>query len=485
MSENNSENNNTKGTGTGAEDTQEKPFRFLNERRKKTPIDGRRLAGRILLTCAIAVGGGILGAFIFAKMLPVFQGSSANESIQKVEIVSRSDDITPEAAREPSVSPTPAPSEAPAASVTPKASVTPAASVTPDPSASVTPEPSPEPSAAPQNDPGGTEPEKTEEMDLADYRLLYREMLEASAEAQQSVVQVIGITSEMDYFNRTYENQQQISGLIIAESGTDFYVLTEHRIADNIERIQVTFCDGAVYDANYVSHDTDTGLTVIRVPKALIGGETMNAVAAAPLGSSRAVTKGEPVIAIGSPLGYSDSVAFGVVTSVTNTVSAVDNQYNILTTDILGSKSGSGILVNLDGSVVGIIAQQYSQADMNVVTALGVSEIKQLMETLSNNEKRIYIGIKGQNVTADISERTGIPVGVYITSIEEDSPAFASGLKESDVIIAVGGGTVSTMRSFTDAIADLTAGRETVIRAMRKGSEGYAEVEFRVVPGER
>ena len=244
-------------------------------------------------------------------------------------------------------------------------------------------------------------------------------------------------------------------------------------------------CNGDIFDANYLSHDADTGLTILKVSKSLIGEETLSAIAIAPIGSSSFVEKGEPVIAIGSPLGYSDSVAFGVVTSVTNRISAVDTQYNVLTTDILGSSGGSGILVNLNGNVVGIISQQYSPPDMNVVTALGISEIRQLIETLSNNEKRVYVGIKGQNVTADISERTGIPVGIYITSVEEDSPAFASGLKESDVIIAINGEPISAMRGYTGTIANLTPGREAVFTAMRKGTEGYAEVEFRVTPGER
>ena len=62
-------------------------------------------------------------------------------------------------------------------------------------------------------------------------------------------------------------------------------------------------------------------------------------------------------MAVGSPVGYSNSIAYGVVTSVTNKISALDNEYNLLTTDILGSTDGSGILVNLAGEIVGIIAQ--------------------------------------------------------------------------------------------------------------------------------
>ena len=85
-------------------------------------------------------------------------------------------------------------------------------------------------------------------------------------------------------------------------------------------------------------------------------------------------------MAVGSPVGYSDSIAYGVVTSVTNKISALDNEYNLLTTDILGSTDGSGILVNLDGEIVGIIAQSYSAKGNNVVTGIAISQIKKLIE---------------------------------------------------------------------------------------------------------
>ena len=108
-------------------------------------------------------------------------------------------------------------------------------------------------------------------------------------------------------------------------------------------------------------------------------------------------------------MGYSDSVAYGVITSVTNKISTLDTEYNLLTTDINGSGEGSGVLINLDGEIIGIIAQSYSTEDKDIITALAVSQIKDLIESLSNDEARPYIGIKGQDVTAQISHRTGIP----------------------------------------------------------------------------
>ena len=147
--------------------------------------------------------------------------------------------------------------------------------------------------------------------------------------------------------------QQQISGLIVANNGQNLFILTEYRVVENVERIQVTFYDGTMVDAIYQRHDGNTGLTILRVSLEDIDETTLQSIEVAPLGNSYSVTQGEPILALGSPIGYSDSVAYGVITSVTNKISTLDTEYNLLTTDILGSKEGSGILVNLDGEIVG------------------------------------------------------------------------------------------------------------------------------------
>ena len=96
---------------------------------------------------------------------------------------------------------------------------------------------------------------------------------------------------------------------------------------------------------------------------------------------------------------------------------------------ILGSTDGSGILVNLDGEIVGIIAQSYSAKGNNVVTGIAISQIKKLIENLSNNVSRAYIGIRGQDVTEELSDKTGIPKGVLISRVADDSPAMMAGMK--------------------------------------------------------
>ena len=294
-------------------------------------------------------------------------------------------------------------------------------------------------------------------------------------------MQVIGITSDMYYFNQAYENQKQLSGMIVAENGTDLFVLTEHRAVKAAERIQVIFCDGAMTDANIQKADESTGLAVLKVQMTSLKPETLAEIAAAPLGNSFAVSRGDPVMALGSPLGYSDSIAFGIITSTNQKISMIDREYGLLMTDIEYSSDGSGVLVDLEGDVVGVITQAFGSEDGGTIV-LPISQIKKLIENLSNNEKQIYVGIVGQDVTQDITDRTGIPRGVLVTSVMQDSPAMLAGIKEFDVIVRIGEEPVEILRDYTLIIEKLPEEETVTFTAMRKGAEGYTEITFEVTP---
>ena len=417
---------------------EKKNYSFIREIVKKKPLDKRGLLRKILSLAGAAVLAGVVASFVFVWMVPVAE-RMVNGDSSRVSF--------PEDEEETSTS---------SQSVTDSSQP-----------AQETPMPASQP-----------------EIGLEEYRQLYKDMLAVAEKPKRALVTVVGISSEMDYFNQNYENQKQISGLLAADNGQDLFILTEYRVVENVERIQVTFYDGSTVDAIYQRHDANTGLTILKVGLSELEDSTREGIELAPLGSSYGVTQGEPVMAIGSPMGYSDSVAYGVITSVTNKISTLDTEYNLLTTDINGSGEGSGVLINLDGEIIGIIAQSYSTEDKDIITALAVSQIKDLIESLSNDEARPYIGIKGQDVTAQISHRTGIPKGVLVTAVQADSPAMLAGMKEYDVVVKIGEDEIASFRQYRDRLDQLTPGQTVILTAMRRGAEGYAEVEFEVTVGE-
>ena len=452
-----------------------KPYKFMKESIKKQPPDWKKIVLLIAGWLALAALGGLVAAAVFAVTEPkIAEAVTREEPPAKVDIPGDED---PNSGQEPDETITASSASAPVDS---SGSGSEISSSTVDSSTS---ESSVSESTVSESTEENGAAEGTESS-LKNYEALYQDMLGVTEKPKRALVTVIGITNQMDYFNQNYENQQQISGLIVADNGQDLFILTEYRIVENVERIQVTFWDETMVDATYQRHDPSTGLTIVKVDESKLDEGTRNGLAVAPLGSSYLVSQGDPVVAVGSPVGYSDSIAYGVVTSVTNKISALDNEYNLLTTDILGSTDGSGILVNLDGEIVGIIAQSYSAKGNNVVTGIAISQIKKLIENLSNNVSRAYIGIRGQDVTEELSDKTGIPKGVLISRVADDSPAMMAGMKEYDVIVKLGEHKVETIKQYHEQLGKYSTGDVVTVTAMRKGAEGYAEMTFDVTIGE-
>ena len=125
------------------------------------------------------------------------------------------------------------------------------------------------------------------ELGLSDYKKFYQDMVEVSETASRSMVNGDAVSRIIwTGLTNTYENQRQISGLIIARTSQEIYILTEYRGVEKVDRIQVTFWDDATVDARFQKTDPNTGLTVLKVPLGEIEETTLEQLVTAPLGSS-------------------------------------------------------------------------------------------------------------------------------------------------------------------------------------------------------
>ena len=431
-------------------------YAFMKETVKSRPIRVRRVIYGILGIIGAAVLFGLIAGGIILAMNP----SSGNG-----QITIPSDDSS---APTPTASPVPTavPTETPAVTQTP----------VPTPTAEITPAPTPE------AEPTMT-PEEEEEKQISDYRSLYATMEKIAAEPNRSVVTVTGVTSTEDLFNTINESSKSVSGLIIADNGQNLLILTDAVAAENMTKILTTFLDGSVAEASFQKKDPATGLCIITVPDSSLSAETLSDISMASLGNSNMVSQGQPVIAIGRPMGYSDSIVYGQITSVSNRISVLDGQYTLLTTNIQGSTDGSGILVNLDGDIVGIIMQEYSPAGSSTISGVPISPLKNLIEKLSNNTPLSYIGIRGEDISTQLSAQTGVPSGVYITSVDADSPALAAGVMTADVITELDGAKIDSMQSYRSVLLNKNPGDVVAIKVMRQGADGYVEFNFNITIG--
>lgn len=322
------------------------------------------------------------------------------------------------------------------------------------------------------------------DLEIADYKMLYEKMAEVAESVSPAIVTVTCETSNLDWFNEVIENHVQASGLVIAQNQEEYFILTEGQALDQAERTIVTFSDGMTVEASLQKQDSVTGLAVVRVLKSELSEETKNIIPAK-LSPSEMIKKGEPVIALGTPVSNETSMSFGMVTSVVDTP-AVDSQYNVLSTDILGSEQGSGILVDLDGDIVGIIAQNFSAGSSQItLTALATYDIQGLVTDLANNKERPRIGITGKEIDAAIAEEFDMPEGIYVRSVAEDSPAMYAGVYEADIITSIDSGEIRTIDEYEEEIQRHSPDEYIKLGIKRATMDGYVDIEVPVQLGRR
>ena len=313
---------------------------------------------------------------------------------------------------------------------------------------------------------------------LDDYQTLYQEINDLAQKVERAIVTVTSVVSDVDWFNDTYENEASASGIIVANNGKSVLILVSAPPLGDADDLIVTFCDQTKVNAELVQKDPATELAVISVPLVDIEEETMDVIDIAGLGSSNAgMTAGTPVMALGSPMGTSGSVCYGIVTSTGTVADQPDSAYRILTTDMYGSRNATGVIVNMKGLVIGVINNMDTDGDMgNILTAYGITELKRTIEKMSNDKERAYLGIYGADVPEEAGEELGVPSGAYVRSIEMDSPAMAAGIQSGDVITQAGDVEITTYNNLLDVLYSSKPEDTLEVVLMRQGREMNATV---------
>jgi len=222
------------------------------------------------------------------------------------------------------------------------------------------------------------------------------------------------------------------SGFVIAPDG---FILTNSHVVHAANQIAVSLPDGREYLAQLVGDDPDTDLAVIRIDAPHL--------AHVRLANSENLRVGQVVIAIGNPLGFQASVTAGVISALGRSMRAQSGRLidNIIQTDAaLNPGNSGGPLVNSAGEVIGVNTAMIRPAQ-GICFAIASNTAKFVAGWLIKEGKirRSYIGVAGQNVPIHrrIVRFYNLPLetGVLVVSVEKNSPAEKTGLREGDVIV--------------------------------------------------
>ena len=255
------------------------------------------------------------------------------------------------------------------------------------------------------------------------------------------------------------------SGFVFTPDG---FILTNSHVVHGTRSIQVSFADGAGFDADLVGDDPDTDVAVIR-----IGGHQLSTAA---LGSSRGLRVGQLAIAIGNPYGFQHTVTAGVVSALGRSLRATTGRLidDVIQTDAaLNPGNSGGPLVDSRGEVIGVNTAIIPFAQ-GICFATAIDTAKWVVEQLLRfgRVRRGYIGVGG--ATTPLSRRAvrfhglAAGAGVRVESIEPGGAAQQAGIEPGDVIIGYDGEKVAGVDELHRLLSAERIGKTTKVTLLRR-----------------
>jgi serine protease Do len=244
------------------------------------------------------------------------------------------------------------------------------------------------------------------------------------------------------------------SGVVI--DGPRGIVLTNAHVVANAARIKIELADGRSFHARILGADRTFDLAVLKLQGA-------SGLPALPMGTSRDLMIGETVIAIGNPLGLSHTVTTGVVSALHRNVRLDERSSyeDLIQTDALINPGNSGgPLLNINGDLVGINSAIRVGAGASYAFAIPIDRARMIVDDLLRFGK-VRVGWIGARCVE--AEREGC----LIAEVEAGSPAAHAGLREGDVVTAVGGAPVQSAADFASHAAHVLDGQELALKLVR------------------
>jgi putative serine protease PepD len=274
------------------------------------------------------------------------------------------------------------------------------------------------------------------------------------------------------------------SGVVIRSDG---YVLTNNHVVDAAGAVVTVSFNGAEsveVPASIVGRDPDTDLAVIKV-------QTSKKLVPAALGQSRGLVVGDPVIAIGSPLGLAGTVTSGIISALNRTVNVPGQSgsatplFNAIQTDAaINPGNSGGALVDAKGQVIGInsaiatlgngggLGGESQSGSIGVGFAIPIDEARSVAEELIRTGTATHpaIGVKA------LTSTSGGTSGALVQGVLPGAPAEKAGIQAGDTIIAVDGTAVHSVDELIVAIREHKIGDSVTLTYLRNGQKSTAKV---------
>ncbi|WP_206674644.1 DegQ family serine endoprotease [Rheinheimera pleomorphica] len=265
------------------------------------------------------------------------------------------------------------------------------------------------------------------------------------------------------------------SGVVIdADKG---YIVTNNHVIQDAKDIEVRLKDGRTFTAKKLGADPESDIALLQIEaKKLVQ---------LPLADSDKIRVGDFAIAIGNPFGLEQTVTSGIISALGRGGLGIEGFEDFIQTDAaINSGNSGGALVNLRGELIGINTAILGPNGGNIGIGFAIPSnmMKNLVDQIVEHGeiRRGSLGIRGQDVTADLTEAMNLSVsrGAFINEVLADSAADKAGLKSGDVIISMNGNRINSFLELRAKVATLGAGREAKLGILRDGKERTVTVKL-------
>ncbi|RMG59152.1 MAG: DegQ family serine endoprotease [Gammaproteobacteria bacterium] len=256
------------------------------------------------------------------------------------------------------------------------------------------------------------------------------------------------------------------SGFIISQDG---YIVTNSHVVKDAEEIIVRLSDRREFKARLVGTDERSDVSLLKIEAT--GLPTVR------IGRSADLKVGEWVLAIGSPFGFEHSATAGIVSAKHRSLPN-ENYVPFIQTDVaINPGNSGGPLFNLDGEVVGINSQIYSQTGgfMGLSFAIPIDVAMNVVHQLKEKGRvsRGWLGVYIQEVTRELADSFGMkqPRGALVAQVLDDGPAHKAGLRVGDIILAYNGTPIIHSSDLPPLVGNTPVGSKARVRILRNGKE--------------
>ncbi len=281
------------------------------------------------------------------------------------------------------------------------------------------------------------------------------------------------------FFYRLQEERGIGTGVIYRADG---FILTNHHVVGEAENIVVQLADGRRFQGEVIGGDALTDLAVVKVDA--------DGLPVANFADSNELRVGQVAIAIGNPLGQSNTVTTGVVSAVNRDllVDPRENRYleGMIQTDAaINPGNSGGPLINQGGEVIGVTTAIIEQAE-GIGFAIPSTTAKTIGDQIISHGKPLRLGVLGGSLTPALAkslrEQTDLELaidrGAFLTRVLPNTPAAEAGLTQGDIVTAVDGQEIAGMRELQDAVQRAGFGGKLNLTYYRGSAKNQTTVQL-------